>query len=679
MERLGFFFFRAVETNLACFDEPVAEVAPDQFIDSVNGSVKVEAFECFIRADDHIIEFGKHPAFIGGQFIGGDGQFIEVSGNFALHLAETAGVPQFVRKVSAQFALVVAVTDVDPNGCDIDHGKAQGVRTVGGNDFQRVRRVAEGFAQLSADLVADDAGEVNVPEGQRTLELIPCHDHTGNPEEDDVRTGHQVIGRVEIFLFFRLFRPTHDGEGPQPGAEPGIQHIFFLIPAFAFGGGHAHIDFPVFIVDIAAVPGGDAVAPPDLTADAPVLNIFHPVEIGLGPAFGVELDRAGADSLDSGLCQFIHPDEPLVAEERFDLHAAPFGETHVVGDVFDLFQQALRFDVGNAQFAAFVTVQTGIAFAADRVHGAVAVHHIDERQIMTLAHLIVVGVVGGGDLHAAGTLFRIGVFVLDNGDLAVRQRQIDRLANQVFVAGIVDRNCHSRIAEQRFRTGRGDHQIAGTIRQRVTEVPELALDFLVDHFFVRERALGSGTPVHHAFAAVDVTLVIQLDKHLLDRIGKTFVHGEAFPFPVAGSTQFAELLDDRAAVLFLPVPDPFNEFFTPQRAAIDPFRFTQNFIHLAFRGDPGVVRAGEPADRFAHHAMPADQDVLKRIVQHMPHGQDTRHVRRGDHNGIGFLFRIRLAAEQPVILPVGIPFGFDFRRFVCFRHFRHVKNLQFYY
>ena len=277
--------------------------------------------------------------------------------------AETAGIPQFVGKIPADFAFLVRILDIQPDRRDVNDREPQRVRAVLRDHIQRIGRVAQRFGELAPEAVAYDARKIDVAERMRSLELVSGHDHARHPEEDDIRSGHQVVGRVEEFLFRGLFRPTHDRERPQPGTEPGIQHIFFLTPPVAFRRIHAHIHFVGGIF----VPRRDPVSPPDLTADAPVLNVLHPMEISLRPAFRIEFDRAVADRFDRGFGQFVHLDEPLVAQQRFDLDAAAFGKTYIVHYVFDLFHQSELFKFRHALFAAFITVQPRV-FAADRIH-----------------------------------------------------------------------------------------------------------------------------------------------------------------------------------------------------------------------------------------------------------------------------------------------------------------------
>ena len=80
---------------------------------------------------------------------------------------------------------------------------------------------------------------------------------------------------------------------PQPGTEPGIQHIRILLDILraAVAGSrvfNADDHFPA----VPAIPDRNTVSPPELAADAPVTDIFHPVEIDLGKTLRDDFDAA---------------------------------------------------------------------------------------------------------------------------------------------------------------------------------------------------------------------------------------------------------------------------------------------------------------------------------------------------------------------------------------------------
>ncbi len=45
-------------------------------------------------------------------------------------------------------------------------------------------------------------------------EMHAHHDHAGNPEEDDVKTGNQHIARIIFIKFRRFIRPAKGREWP---------------------------------------------------------------------------------------------------------------------------------------------------------------------------------------------------------------------------------------------------------------------------------------------------------------------------------------------------------------------------------------------------------------------------------------------------------------------------------
>ena len=89
-----------------------------------------------------------------------------------------------------------------------------------------------------------------------------------------------------------------------------------------------------------AVPGGDAMAPPQLTADAPVVYVLHPVEKGLLVLLGSEADGflavgPGLHGGDGFVRQRLNLDEPLRGKARLDHSFAAVAVADVVGVVLD--------------------------------------------------------------------------------------------------------------------------------------------------------------------------------------------------------------------------------------------------------------------------------------------------------------------------------------------------------
>ena len=116
----------------------------------------------------------------------------------------------------------------------------------------------------------------------------------------------------------RLLRPALRGEGPQLRAEPGVQHVLVLMHVMTAALG-AHIGVlgkGVLPAAVLAVEHGNAVAPPQLAANTPVLEILHPSGVGLRPARGVEGDLTGVDGVERRPLELVDGHEPLLGQPR---------------------------------------------------------------------------------------------------------------------------------------------------------------------------------------------------------------------------------------------------------------------------------------------------------------------------------------------------------------------------
>src|SRR5690606_26269504 len=93
--------------------------------------------------------------------------------------------------------------------------------------------------------------------------------------------------------------------------------------------------------------------------------------------------------------------------------------------------------------------------------------HADHGQLVTLADLVVVLVVGRRDLHYAGAELAVHVFISNDGNLATHQWQGYGLADQVLVAFIFRVHHHGHVAQHGFGAGGGHDQLTFTAAQWV--------------------------------------------------------------------------------------------------------------------------------------------------------------------------------------------------------------------
>ncbi|MNI25655.1 hypothetical protein D3C73_793170 [compost metagenome] len=326
-------------------------------------------------------------------------------------------------------------------------------------------------------------------------------------------------------------------------------------------------------------------------------------------------------------------------------------------------QQAGGVERGHDLLARFEAVETGVfgrdlavdgfvkravevEYLAGRQNGGVLVEDVQQRQVVTLADFVVVEVVGRGDFHAAGAEFRVAVIVGDDRDAAANQRQLDKFADQGFVAFIVRVNGHGGVAEHGFRaSGRDDQEVVafsglGAVGQRVFQVPQETFLVVVFHFEVGNRRVQLGVPVDQALAAVDQAVFVQADESLFNGLREAVVHGEALAAPIYGRTEATDLTADVAAGLILPFPDFLEEFFAAQVVAALALGFELTLDqHLC--GDTGVVGTRLPQGVATLHAAETDQGVHDRVVEAVTHVQAAGDVRRRDHDGVGLARALR--------------------------------------
>ena len=407
------------------------------------------------------------------------------------------------------------------------------------------------------------------------------------------------------------------------------------------------------------------------------MDVLHPVQIGLGKSVGDEAGLPVLHHFDGRLGQGLHLHEPLGGDDGLHVVVAAVAGAHVVGVVLDLLHEPQGLQVGHHSLPCLIAVHA-LVLAAVGVDLAVVIQHPDGVQVVAQAHLEVVGVVGGGHLHAAGAEVHLHVLIGHDGDLPVHQGQDAGLAHQVLVPLVVGVDRHAGVAHHGLRPGGGHHQIAGTVSQRVAHMPQVAGLVLILHLRVRQGRDTVGAPVDDAAALVDEALLIQLAEGLPHRLGAALVHGEPGPVPVTGGAQLLLLLDDAAAVLAFPIPHPLQELLPAQVIAGQPLLGAQLLLHLDLGGDARVVGAGDPQGGVALHPLKADEDVLEGGVHGVAHMQLPCHVGGRHDDGKGLLFRVPVAPEAAVLLPGLIDPGLHFLGLIdLWQFFSHVVHVLF--
>ena len=659
---------RLVEPGLDHLDVPVAELVPHKVVDFLDRDAQLEFVHVIRDSGNSLIHAGQDPfvlrADTRGHLVRVDeglkSRFLGRTFLGKVHHDKSGRVPDLVGEVSVGDDSLVVEAHIVAGRVAGDQRHAQRVRAVIRDDLQRINAVSEGLGHLASLGIPDKAVEKNALKRSLSHLLVTREDHSDDPEENDVIAGDQDVGGIEIFEVFCLLGPAQCTERPQGAGEPGVQCVGILGKMRAAA---LRADGRLFFGDddlaaLIAVISGNSVAPPELTADAPVADVVRPVEVGLLHALGDQLDIALFDALDGGLNELVHLDEPLLLDQRLDGRAASVMCADIVAVVFNADKKAHLVKFLDNLRSRLISVHAA-ELAAVLVDGGVVVHDVDLGQVMALSDLEVVGVVGGRDLDDAGTEFPVDILVGDDRDLSVHERKPHIAADQVFIAVIFGMNGDGRITQHGLGTGGGKLKECGLgdlsvlLDQGILDVPEMARLLLVLHFRVGNRGVAHRAPVDDPASLVDPPFLMHLDEDFRDGFVATLIHCEALAVPVAGRTQLFELVDDPAAVLLAPVPAVLEEFLAAQVLLADAL-LLEVVDNLDFRRNGSVVRSGLPEGVVALHALPADQDILHGIVQGVAHVKLTCDIRRRDHDREGRLAVIHLGVEVLLFLPVFI-------------------------
>jgi hypothetical protein len=246
---------------------------------------------------------------------------------------------------------------------------------------------------------------------------------------------------------------------------------------------------------------------------------------------------------------------------------------------------------GPGDIGAFVIGQPVFAHPPGGIHQPV------KRDAIALGHRIIVEIMRAGDLHRARTKGRVGVIVGDDRDQPALvlwpHRDFAEAPDDGRIAAVIGMHRDRAIAQHGFGPGGGDGNpvalfledhaavfvpldigIGLAARERIFEMPHMALDLDILDLQVRNGGFEMRVPVDQPLAAIDEPLVVEIDEDLDHRIveigalaglgvaGRA-AHGERLARPVAAGAQPFELAADIAAAFHLLLPDPVDERFAP--------------------------------------------------------------------------------------------------------------------
>ena len=154
------------------------------------------------------------------------------------------------------------------------------------------------------------------------------------------------------------------------------------------------------------IPDGNAVAPPKLAGDAPVLNVFEPMIVDFFPAVREKADEVVANSI-AGFTRLGVFQEPLFREAWFDRHIGTLAESDIVlmGFFFDEKVEFAEFVHGLC--SGFEPIKSGKFVSREFVESPIRIHDVDHGKLVAQSDFVIGFIVSGGDFENAGAEFEV--------------------------------------------------------------------------------------------------------------------------------------------------------------------------------------------------------------------------------------------------------------------------------
>ncbi len=271
-------------------------------------------------------------------------------------------------------------------------------------------------------------------------------------------------------------------------------------------------------------------------------------------------------------------------------------------------------------------------------------------------HVVVIGIMGRGNLDTTATQLRLGPRIRDERHSSIQQRQPHltpltghlskfkqggqmRLASALqaldlfgqslpvpsgsarqTLAGLgnggiqctggVGVTSHGGIAQHGLRSGGSYHDMGGLTRLRVNhgvaEKVKMALYGVVDNLIIGYRGLQLAIPVDQTIAPKNQPVAKHVEKRPAHRPSTYRVHGKALAVPIARASHTLLLLDNAPLVLLFPLPNAPHQPITTDIVAGLPLQFEQPLLHHCLGCNASVIRTGHPQGIISLHTMPTD-------------------------------------------------------------------------
>ena len=471
---------------------PISKLIPNKLKATLCGFIKAEGLQRVSSLADRGLRARKDPAIRERQRTAIDClDSRDGLGQLCQH--ELPDVPELVREVAARCERRLEIVRIEnqilPQRRVRDAGPAQRVGAELLHHDQRVDPIAQRLRHFAMLRVAHDAVQIDRRERLFAHELVARHQHPRDPEKQNVRAGDQRVAGIKALQIGRLIGPAERGERPEPGREPGVEHVRILLDWSAAFRAQLGVDTigPL-------MPAGGAgehrnpVSPPQLPRDVPIADVVHPVLERRAPAVGHDRELGLRVTRHHRLGERLHPHEPLIGQARLDDGVAAIAATHRVAMRLDLFEQSLLLEELDDCLSSLKPVA-----ALERLRDSRSMLHAtsfghDQRLVFfrpdAIGDIEIVGVMRGRDLqHSRAERLLHGV-IRGNGNHDAGQWNRGALPAVALVApvlGIVDQ---PDIAEHRFRSRGRDGHNTRAILERILDVVQVAVRFVMLGLFI---------------------------------------------------------------------------------------------------------------------------------------------------------------------------------------------------
>lgn len=389
---------------------------------------------------------------------------------------------------------------------------------------------------------------------------------------------------------------------------------------------------------------------------------------------------------DGSLGKTFDVDEPLGFKHRLDNGATFITVGDGVGDFLGAAHEAGFFEIVENFLAGFKGGETAVSFGNVGIHSAVFGDDGNTLKIMTFADFKVVEIVSRGDLDGAGAILGVGVFVGDDGNFAVGEREFDKTTDEVLIARIVRIDSDGGIAKESLGASGADDNFGvfdvriiigtaiGGADDLIGDVPKVTSLVLMFDFDVGEGGLVVRTEINQLLATVNHAVVPHFFESFVDARNDVFIKSESEIIPSTRGTKSTKLELHIAALLLDKVPNAGIEFVARIFKAGVAF-----FFEGAFVDDPsfetGVISTRDIPSIFATETVVTSKGIFERNGEAVTDVEITIGVGWWHDDGITII-GIGLVGINDLwwvksarMFPFGVDLGLESARFVAFGEF----------